>query len=204
MKRVVALIVVLTFAALAVLGWRDGWAALWATPDQRGAWLLAHDEAGRAADAFADPVWRGVALMDAGRFAEAAQSFAAADTPEAAYDGGNAMIMLGKYEEAVALYDHALAGRPGWADAAANRTLAELRAARIAHRPGQEADPEEKGMDEVYRKDRDRSGHAEGADQAVDAMGDEAIRALWLRRVQTKPADFLRSRFAYQLQDQRP
>jgi len=31
-------------------------------------------------------------------------------------------------------------------------------------------------------------------------MSDASIRALWLRRVQTKPADFLRARFAYQLQ----
>jgi Ca-activated chloride channel family protein len=31
-------------------------------------------------------------------------------------------------------------------------------------------------------------------------MSDEAVRALWLKRVQTHPADFLRARFGYQLQ----
>lgn len=30
-------------------------------------------------------------------------------------------------------------------------------------------------------------------------MSDEAVRALWLKRVQTRPADFLRAKFAYQL-----
>jgi Ca-activated chloride channel family protein len=31
-------------------------------------------------------------------------------------------------------------------------------------------------------------------------MSDEAVGALWLRRVETRPADFLRARFAYQRQ----
>jgi Ca-activated chloride channel family protein len=29
-------------------------------------------------------------------------------------------------------------------------------------------------------------------------LNDEQVQALWLRRVQTRPADFLRARFAYQ------
>ena len=33
-------------------------------------------------------------------------------------------------------------------------------------------------------------------------MGDDAVRALWLKRVQTRPADFLRARFGYQLEAQ--
>jgi hypothetical protein len=35
-------------------------------------------------------------------------------------------------------------------------------------------------------------------------MSDEAVRALWLKSVQTRPADFLKSRFAYQLQAATP
>ena len=35
--------------------------------------------------------------------------------------------------------------------------------------------------------------------QAAMPMSDEAVRALWLKRVQTRPADFLRAKFAYQL-----
>jgi len=31
-------------------------------------------------------------------------------------------------------------------------------------------------------------------------MSDEQIRSLWLKQVQTRPADFLRARFAYRLQ----
>jgi Ca-activated chloride channel family protein len=34
-----------------------------------------------------------------------------------------------------------------------------------------------------------------------DPLSDDQLRALWLRRVQTEPADFLRAKFAYQLQE---
>ena len=196
----VALTVVVVLLVLAAGAWREGWPALWGTPDQRGAWLLRHGRFERAAEAFSDPVWRGVALMRAGRFADAATSFAAADTAEAAYDRGNALVMLGQYPDAVAQYDRALAARPGWPDALANRARAQARADRFAHLQGEQADEEKATPDEAYRRDRKRDQPAQTGEPSTQAMSDEAIRALWLRRVQTKPADFLRARFAYQLQ----
>jgi Ca-activated chloride channel family protein len=33
---------------------------------------------------------------------------------------------------------------------------------------------------------------------AGEHLSNEQVQALWLRRVQTKPADFLRAKFAYQ------
>jgi Ca-activated chloride channel family protein len=185
---------------LAIATMLMGWKGLWATPDQRGAWLLRHDRYDQAADRFQDPVWRGVALMKAGRFKEAAESFADIDTAEAAYDRGNALVMLGQYPEAVAQYDRALSLRPAWPDAVANRALAQLRAERFAHLQGEQADQVSKVTDETYRRDRLRRQQDEPSAPAVSAMSDQAIRALWLRRVQTRPADFLRARFAYQAQ----
>ena len=195
-----ALVALLMAAGLAVGAREGGWRALWGSPDQRGARLLHRGRFGQAAEAFADPVWRGVALMRAGRFKEAAQSFAAADTPEAAYDQGNALVMLGQYPEAVARYDRALALRPGWPDAVANRALAKARADRFAALQGEQADEEKATPDETYRRDRKRDESSQESARASEAMSDDAIRALWLRRVQTRPADFLRARFAYQLQ----
>lgn len=185
--------------SLGLGAWQTGWARLWATPDQRGAWLLRHGRFARAADAFQDPVWRGIALLRAGRFTEAAQSFAASDTAEAAYDRGNALVMLGQYPDAVKQYDQALVLRPDWSDAVANRALAQTRADRFAHLQGEEADQQKTAPDETYRRNRERDNPGQPGAPSAGAMTDEAIRALWLRRVQTKPADFLRSRFAYQL-----
>ena len=114
----------LCVATLAGAAWSVGWSQLWLTPDQRGRRLMAQQRYAEAAAAFADPMWRGVAQFRAGDFKAAAQTFGGMDTAEAAYDQGNALVMLGKYDEAIERYDRALALRPGWPDAEANRTLA--------------------------------------------------------------------------------
>jgi Ca-activated chloride channel family protein len=200
MRRIAAVIVLALGLTGAMLTRLYGWQTLWATPDQRGAWLLRQGRLAEAADSFADPVWRGVALMRAGRFSDAEPVFAQADTPVAAYDRGNALVMLGKYPEAVAQYDTALQARPGWSDAIANRALAQARADKFAHLQGEQADQEKVAPDETYRRDRQRNNEPPPEAQASGSMTDEAIRALWLRRVQSRPADFLRARFAYQLE----
>ncbi len=188
--------VLLVLAGMAPL---VGWTDLWATPDQRGRWLLERGRYAEAADVFTDPMWRGVASMKAGNFKDAAQRFAGTDTAEAAYDEGNALVMLGKYDDAVARYDRALALRPGWADAEANRTLARLRADRIRAKGGDEGDTEDDPDDVIYDKTKKNDGK-DTETAGGTPMSDEAIRALWLKRVQTQPADFLRARFAYQFQ----
>lgn len=184
--------------ALAGAAWSVGWNRLWLTQDQRGRHLMAQQRYAEAAAAFADPMWAGIAQFRAGNFKEAAQTFGGIDTAEAAYDQGNALVMLGKYDEAIARYDRALALRPGWADAEANRTLAMLRAEAIK-KTGGDSGVSEKPDEIVYDKDKKRTGGQE-TQIAGAPMSDEAVRALWLKRVQTRPADFLKSRFAYQLQ----
>jgi len=194
-----ATLAALFIAAIAAGSWHFGWADQWATPDQRGRRLFEDQKYEEAADAFLDPLWRGAALMRAGNFKEAAQVFGGIDTAEAAYDQGNALVMLGKYEDAVRRYDRALALRPGWPDATANRTLARLRAERMKA-PGGDAGDQREGADEiVYDKEKKKAG-GQDTETAGAPMNDEQIRSLWLKQVQTRPADFLRARFAYQLQ----
>jgi Ca-activated chloride channel family protein len=195
--RVVLGAMLLTLAALSLcVGWVDAWIG----PDQRGAWLMSRGRYAEAADAFVNPLWRGIALMKAGSFKEAAAQFAGLDSAEAAYDEGNALVMLGKYEDAVTSYDRALALRPGWPDAKANRTLASLRAERMKLKGGDETGGQIKPDEVVFEK-----GHP-GTDQGEKepgagggAMSDEAIRSLWLKQVHTQPGDFLRAKFMYQL-----
>ncbi|MCX5578585.1 tetratricopeptide repeat protein [Kaistia terrae] len=188
-----------TAVALVVGAFRIGWYALWASPDQRGRYLYEKGKFAEAATSFRDPIWRGAALMRAGDFKTAAQVFGSRDTAEGAYDQGNALVMLGQYDAAVGRFDRALELKPGWNDATANRKLAQLRADRMKA-PGGDLGDQEEGADQiVYDKD---AKTPEGQDTEVDdkPMSDEQVRALWLKRVQTKPADFLRARFAYQLQ----
>lgn len=186
-------------AALAIAAWMVGWANLWSTPDQRGWRLMEERRYAEAALSFADPMWQGTAQFRAGNFKEAAQIFGGMDTAEAAYDQGNALVMLGKYDDAIARYDRALALRPGWPDAEANRTLARLRAEAIRQKGGDAGDQREGADQIVYDKDK-KDQQGQQTQVAGAPMSDEAVRALWLKRVQTRPADFLKARFAYQLQ----
>ena len=198
-----AAVMALVVAALAIGVWRIGWADLWMTPDQRGRRLMAEQNYQGAASAFADPMWAGVARFRASEFKEAAETFGGLGTAAAAYDQGNALVMLGKYDDAVARYDRALALRPGWADAEANRTLAKLRAERMRQKGGDAGDQREGADQIVYDKDKkDEQGQKTDVTGAV--MTDEASRAVWLKRLQSRPADFLKARFVSQLESKTP
>ncbi|MCB8821978.1 tetratricopeptide repeat protein [Microvirga rosea] len=190
---------------LGILGTVYGWRNLLLTPDQRGAWAMHRSDFRKAADAFIDPMWRGVALFRAGAFKDAAQALSGLDTAEAAYDQGNALVMLGQYDNAIGRYDRALQLRPGWAEAEAeaNRALARLRAERLKTTGGDMGDTDSRPDEVVF--DPTKPKGSEGKDEQVAAgtpMSDEAVRALWLRGVQTRPADFLRAKFAYQIENQ--
>lgn len=179
-----------------------GPANLLASPDQRGRWLFARGDYRDAAASFANPLWRGIALFRAGEFKQAAQVLGGLDTAQAAYDQGNALVMLGQYDQAVQRYSRALELRPEWADAEANRTLARLRADRMKTEGGDTGDTESTPDKVVYDRAKKNAGEGEDTEVAGGApMSDEAARALWLRRVQTRPADFLRAKFSYQLQN---
>ena len=50
----------------------------------------------------------------------------------------------------------------------------------------------------VFDRDAKKSGGQET--QVPSEMSDDAVRALWLKRIEPRPEEFLRARFAYQLQ----
>ncbi len=177
-------------------------AGLWFTPDQLGMRRYRAGDFAGAAEAFADPMWRGCAQYRAKDFEGAARSFARLDTPEAHYDRGNALVMLGRYQAAIESYERALAARPEWTEARENRDLARARYDRIHDREEDGGQATEIEADE-YVVDPDASKRESSPDEsdAVDAgqeLGSAGVQALWLQRVQTKPADFLRAKFAFQ------
>lgn len=174
------------------------WAGLWLTPDQQGARHFERGEFNAAAQAFLDPMWQGAAWYRAGEFEKAAQAFARRDTVDAHYNQGNAWLLRGKYEAAIASYDRALAERPDWKEARVNRELAAARAKQVERQGGDMGD-QKLGADEIVFDNKAKKNEGQETQIAGEqAVTDASVQALWLRRVQTKPADFLKAKFAYQ------
>jgi Ca-activated chloride channel family protein len=169
------------------------------TEDQRAYRDYAAGDYETAAADFADPVWRGVALFRQGEFEQAAGVFAGFDTADAAFNQGNALVMLGRYDEAIARYRRALELRPDWEPAVVNRNIAAARAERLK-REGGEGTGGQLGADDIVFSDA-KSPPSSDTEQTEggERLSDEELRSIWLRQVQTKPADFLRAKFAYQL-----
>ena len=181
-----------TFAFIAAI-----WASLWFTPDQQGQREFRHGQFEAAAQSFVDPIWQGVAWYRAGEFERAAQVFARRDTAEANFNQGNAWLMRGKYETAIASYDRALEKRPDWREARENRELALARA-EMVERQGGEMGEQKIGADEIVFDKKKQSGGQDTEIGGAQAVTDASVQAMWLRRVQTKPSDFLKAKFSYQ------
>ena len=173
----------------------------WWTADQRGDRLFAQKKFAEAAKAYSDP-WRvGVAQYRNGDFEAAAKTFARVPGADGAFDQGNAWLMRGKYDTAIESYDRALGFHPGWKEAEDNKALAlarkEMLAASSKYRAEESANaykPQEVKLD---LKGGDKKGKP--TEMNGQKLSDLELRALWLRRVQTTPGDFLRAKFAYQV-----
>ena len=176
------------------------WAGLWFTPDQQGRRLFERGKFAEAAKVFHDPLWQGVAWYRAGDFKEAAAAFSRRETPEAYFNKGDALLMTGSYDAAIEAYNEALKRRPSWKEAKENRDLATARKKLTADKGGDLGD-QRVGADKVVFDQTKENPQGQATQVAGDkAISSEAMQSLWLRKVTTKPADFLRSKFAYQYQ----
>ncbi len=197
--KLIALIFMCHTPAAVALEWSD----LWLTPDQQGQRLMDQGKYRQAADTFTTPERIGAALFQAGEFESAASVFGRSASAEAAYNRGNAHIMLGDYDAAIDAYHTALSKRPAWPAAEQNLQIATLRKQALA--PPEDDFGGTGGMLEADEIVFDQSGRVNksSSEQVIDAadqqLGEDEMRAMWLRKVETRPADFLAARFNYQL-----
>jgi Ca-activated chloride channel family protein len=174
-----------------------GIANMWLTPDQQGRLAFERNDYAGAAAHFVDPVWKGVALYRAGKFADAVDALATVDTAESWYDQGNALLHLQKPEEAVAAYTKALAMRKGWPDAQANLAVAEQLLKVKKEDEEEEQQPNEK-PDQVQFDDKGKKGK-EGELNIAEQTSD-----MWMNNIQVSPADLMARKFAIEAQKEKP
>ncbi len=154
MGRLILIIVLLqlTLEASANSSLADSWNSLWWTPEQQGQKLFEQGDFKQAAKHYRDPMRIGNALYRAGEFEAAAAAFGQVNSPEGAFNQGTALILLGQYEAAIAVFDHALGVRPDWGLAQENQAIAKVRLARKQNHETQEAT--EMGADEIVFDNR--------------------------------------------------
>jgi Ca-activated chloride channel family protein len=170
---------------------------MWLTPDQQGQLAFDRGDFASAAAHFSDPMWKGTALYRAGKFSDAAASFAAVNTPEAFYNKGNALLHLAMFEEALTAYKKALAARNDWTDAQSNLATAErLLAAAEKDDDDQPQDPNEK-PDDIEFDDKGKKGKA---GQLTIA---EQTSEMWMKNIQVSPADLMARKFAIEAGEQK-
>ncbi|VVD75499.1 hypothetical protein PPN31114_00845 [Pandoraea pneumonica] len=175
--------------------WR--FADLWLTHDQQGRLAFERGDYSTAAERFDDPMWRGIAQYRAGQYAQAAQSFALVDSPQADFNQGNALARMGKYEAAQARYTQALKRAPNWAAAKANLTLMGKLIAALPKPPEKSGDdeiPPDVGADEIKYDAKKPTGPGERSTKVGPSLETQA----WMRTIQTTPTALLQREFALQ------
>ncbi len=177
---------------------------LWLTPDQQGRHLFEKGDYPAAAGRFQDPLWRGIAYYRSHNFDAAIEQFARVDTPDGYFDLGNAYAHSGQLEQAVSSYEEVLRRRP---DDRAARENRDLLRAMIEQKKAREKEKEEQPLqgqpptfkpDDIKIDDKGKQGR-KGEVARVDLTADQ-VEALWMRRLQTTPSDFLRLKFASQVE----
>lgn len=172
---------------------------LWMTRNQQGRSLFEKGLYLEAAQRYKDPLWKGLAYYAAQDFEAAISQFAQVPAPNGLFNLGNAYAHTAEYETAAEAYEQALKLRPDYADAQFNLELIHLLIESQQIKPDEEGPPGDPtySADEIKIDERGEKGKAGEIEQAQ--LSDKEIAEIWLRQVQTSPADFLRLKFAYQL-----
>ncbi|MGI9437104.1 MAG: tetratricopeptide repeat protein, partial [Geminicoccaceae bacterium] len=198
------------FVALVLSGIPDGVArangiADWfLTADQQGRLAFEDKEFAKAAELFQDPLWRGHALYRSGQYADAAEVFSRLNTADAAFAQGMAHAKNREYRPGIAAFETALERDPDHGDAARNLEIARTILDYVESAREQSDTGEEGGIgadDVVFDNEAGRG--AETTITGEDQMKMQTAEQ-WMRTVDTRTADFLRTRFALEAAKARP
>ena len=172
---------------------------LWLTRDQQGALAFSDGDYALALERFEDPAWQGVAAYRGGRYEAAAAAFGRLPSAEGFYNRGNALYKGRDYRGAIKAYEQAVAMAPAWTEAVDNLALARWTLAYIEEQREQSdtGDESELGADDVTFDNEDDRGKA--IEITRESTIEKQSAEKWMRTVDTRTADFLRTRFRIEL-----
>ena len=133
------------------------------------------------------------------KYQDALNEFALSDAPDAWFNQGDALAHLGKYPEAVHAFQEALARRHPWPDAEQNLELVQS----LIPPPKKNEEREQPAEDTPDKVQYDEKGkQGKRIKMPTEAIDPAKLAEIWMRNIQTTPADFLRRRFEMQAAQQ--
>lgn len=141
------------------------WDSLWLRNDQQGRRAMEAQNYEQAAQLFENPAWKSSAQYRAGNYQGALESLEGLNDIENHYNRGNSLARLGRYPEALAAYDKALAEAPDHADAQFNKELVERELER------QQAQQQRQQQDQKQEENKDNQQAQENEGQATASEG---------------------------------
>ncbi len=203
--RIPLVVIVCVVVGSAYFSWfADGYSInLWLTSDQQGRYYFEKDDYKVAAERFQDPLWKGIAYYRSKNFEAAVEQFSRVDTAEGYFNLGDAYAYLGQFEKAVPSYEETLRRKPDDRAARENRDLVQSLIQKKKAKKKEEELVERQeptyNPDEIKFDDKGKKGKKGEVDQAE--LSTEQIQQVWMRRLQTTPSDFLRLKFAAQVEE---
>ena len=181
------------------------WIDLWVTADQQGQWYFSRGQYQLAAQRFEDISWKATAYYAAENFSAAEELWSRESGYLPLFHRANALAHLERYKDAADSYRLSLKLNPEFQPAKINLELVEV----LGKKPKEATDfssGKEARLDAddiVFDEDSERMKQAEET-QVLDSgdISSEEVQALWMRRLQSKPVDFLRLKFRYQQQEE--
>ena len=199
MKRITILLAALLISVNAHAAFVD-W---WLSPDQQARIAFEKGDYPKAAQLFEDPLWKGLAFYASQDFASAAMWFSRSDSAFGNFYLGNSLAHQDLLAESIAAYEDALLKQPNFEEAQFNlKWVSGLYELSLKEYDDHGGTGGKLGADSFVFDDRAKDSEQTMSSEEAASQGltDAQIEDIWMRRVQTTPADFLEFKFSYQLQ----
>lgn len=176
---------------------------LWWDRNQQGQWFFSQKNYSAAARSFNDERWQAVSFYASERFKLAQKYYQSKNDALGYYNLASSLAHQQHYGRAIEAYHKALIMQPDWPQAQFNLELVQV----LAEKPVTDSEKDggskgDLGADDISFDAPDDKQVDNAVDDPVadGELGKDKIQQLWLRRLNTKPVEFLRRKFSYQVQ----
>jgi len=176
---------------------------MWLSRDQQGYLFYYLGNYRSAAQRFENIEARAISNYGNESFEQAATLYGQFHNRQAYFNRANSMAHMQRYQDAADGYQMALALEPAWKEAQYNLELVRVLGASVVEPTEIDGGSDgELGADDI---DFDLAGEREKQAKQITLedgeLSQDDLNKLWLKRLNTKPEDFLARKFSYQVQE---